>query len=125
MANNVKIKIYFGDGTERDACITPAAAALVKRFATFTPSLFEGTGFNPLDASSENIVAVSRADHDLIHQVHSSEQKAAFRLGQMDMRESIIDMLRDEALDASEENWFGLHEAVKLVESMEVPDADA
>ena len=124
MEKNMKIKIYFGDGTKRDAVVTPAAVALVKRFATFTPSLFEGTGFNPLDASSENIVAVARADHDLIHQVHSSERKTAFRLGQMDMKESIIDMLRDEALNASEENWFGLHEAVKLVESMEVPDAD-
>ena len=89
MGNNVKIKIYFGDGTERAATVTPGAVALIKRCAASLPFIFEGTGFNPLDPLAENIVAVSRADHDLIHTANPAVRKADFRLGQMDMKESI------------------------------------
>ena len=125
MGNNVKIKIYFGDGTERAATVTPGAVALIKRCAASLPFIFEGTGFNPLDPLAENIVAVSRADHDLIHTANPAVRKADFRLGQMDMKESIVHMLLDAELNAPDELRAGLLCAADKVLSMEVPDADA
>ena len=93
-SKNLECNLLFGDGTSRRVVITSGAVDLVKRAAMVTPFLFERTGINPLSAEASNIVAVTRADHDILHQGYR-EQQAAFRLGQMDMRESIADMLTD------------------------------
>lgn len=49
---------------------------------------------------------------------------ATFRLGQMDMQASVVDMLRDAANEAVDESRCGLTVAANLVEVMEVPNAD-
>lgn len=51
-------------------------------------------------------------------------KQAVFRLGQMDMKASVCDMLRDAANNAVDESRTGLIVAADLVESMEVPNAD-
>ena len=124
MSNNMKINVIFADGTRRQACISPAALALVRRFAGAMPSLFDGTRFNPLNAECDNIIAITRTDHDALHRVSSSGRKADFRLGQMDMKESIVHMLLDAELAASEELRPGLLSAAEKVLTMEVPYAD-
>lgn len=93
-ARNIPVDVIFENGSRRRVLITSGTLDLVKRAAMVMPHLFEGTGFNPLNAEASNIVAVTRADHDILHQGYR-EQQAAFRLGQMDMRESIADMLTD------------------------------
>lgn len=124
MNKGIEINILFGDGSERKAIITPGAVNIARRFAGMMPSLFEGTGFNPLNADVSNIIAVTRADHDILHQSSGCQRKAGFRLGQMDMKASICDMLRDAASNAVDESRAGLIVAANLVETMEVPNAD-
>lgn len=178
MNKGIEINILFGDGSERKAIITPGAVNIARRFAGMMPSLFEGTGFNPLNADVSNIVAVTRTDHDVFHQISHAqwereatkrrlielfdrflfpdygndlladdfiasgvtfsdftqiqydsgriigEKQAIFRLGQMDMKESICDMLRDAADNAVDESRTGLIVAANMVETMEVPNAD-
>lgn len=93
-ARNIPVDVIFENGSRRRVLITSGTLDLVKRAAMVMPHLFEGTGFNPLNAEASNIVAVTRADHDILHQGYR-EQQAAFRLGQMDMQASIADMLTD------------------------------
>lgn len=125
MNKGIEINILFGDGSERKAIITPGAVNIARRFAGMMPSLFEGTGFNPLNADVSNIIAVTRVDHDILHQSSGCRRKADFRLGQMDMKASICDMLRDAANNAVDESRTGLIVAANMVETMEVPNADA
>lgn len=126
MSKSLEINVLFGDGSERRVTVTPTALSLVRRFAGAMPSLFEGAGLNPLAADFDRIVAVSRADHDAIHQIASSVRKADFRLGQMDMKASVCDMLRNLANSVQSGGIAraGLILAADLVESMEVPYAD-
>ena len=93
-AKNVEADVIFCNGTRRRVLITSQSIELAKRAAMVMPHLFEGTGFNPLNAEASSIVAVTRADHDILHQ-GCREQQAAFRLGQMDMREAAAQMLLD------------------------------
>ena len=93
-AKNVEVDVIFGGGTRRRVLITSQSLELAKRAAMVMPHLFEGTGFNPLNAEASVIVAVTRADHDILHECNR-ERQAAFRLGQMDMREAAAQMLLD------------------------------
>lgn len=122
-AGNIAIKLHFEDGSSRDAVIPSGAVGVVQRYARMMPFLFEGTGFNPLNADCDRIVAVTRADHDLIHQIPGAEKKAIFRLGQMDMQQSVRQML----LDAAAQHpptvvRAALLSAASMVEAMTVDD---
>lgn len=121
--HNVKCRVIFNDGTEREITITAAAQAMIRKAALTMPFLFDGTGFNPLAGDAARIVAVTRADHDLLHRPWS-QRKTDFRLGQMDMKASVSDMLRDAAANAMDETRWGLIRAADLVKEMEVPHAD-
>ena len=124
MNKGIEVNVLFDDGSKRQATITPGAMNLVKRFAGAMPSLFEGTGMNPLDADFSSIIAVTRADHDKIHQIPTAFRKADFRLGQMDMKESIIDMLQKNAETTSGLNRAVLQAAIDEIRKMEVSYAD-
>lgn len=121
---NIEINVIFADGSQRSAVISQSAVSLVKCYARLMPSLFEGTGFNPLNADASNIVAITRADNDTLHQIPHARQKAIFHLGQMDMQASVCDMLRTMANGAADGIRPGLALAADLVESMEVPNAN-
>lgn len=54
----------------------------------------------------------------------TTEKQSIFRLGQMDMKASVSDMLRDAAANAMDETRWGLIRAADLVKEMEVPHAD-
>ena len=119
-SSNMEVDVIYADGTRRRVLITSGSIDLVKRAAMVMPHLFEGTGFNPLNADVSNIVAITRTDHDILHQADSARQQAIFRLGQMDMQQSIADMLTAKA-----DSIFGvvratLLDAAEQVRRMEV-----
>ena len=122
---HIRVNVVYADGFCRPAVISADTVALVKRYARMMPSLFEGTGFNPLNADVSNIVAIIRTDHDILHHRSSGQRKADFRLGQMDMQASVCDMLRQLADGATDPVSAGLILAADLVESMEVTHADS
>ena len=93
--DNLRVDVLYKNGSRRRVVIPASAITLVKQAAIFRPHVFEGTGFNPMDADACNIVAVTRADHDILHQMEIPKQQAAFRLGQMDMREAAAQMIED------------------------------
>lgn len=122
---NIRVNLIYADGSIRPAVISASALDFVKRTARVIPSLFEGAGFNPLSADAENIIAVTRVDHEIMHGHSSSQRKADFRLGQLDMQASVCDMLRELADGAADPVSAGLILAADLVETMEVPNEDA
>lgn len=69
-------------------------------------------------------VCTQRQNLDL-HLVSRAEEQAIFRLGQMDMKFSVCDMLRAMVNGAAEGIRPGLTLAADLVESMEVANADS
>lgn len=123
---NLECDVLFGDGTSRRVLITSGAVDLVKRAAMVTPFLFEGTGINPLSAEVSNIVAISRADHAILHRGESvltaAETQAIFRLGQMGMRASIADMLEDLADGTQGEVCTTLIDAAQRVRELKLCD---
>lgn len=121
---NIKMEVRFADGSSRSVSVNSEVLALLRRFSGRMPFLFEGTGLNPCDADFSNIIAITRADHDAMHQLSANIRCADFRLGQLDMRASVCDMLRTLADGASDPVSAGLILAADLVENMEVPYAD-
>ena len=91
----LRVDILYESGCKRRVVIPRSAIAFVKNLAVFRSDLFQGTGFNPLDADICKIVAVTRADHDILHRPDSRRDRATYRLGQMDMREAAAQMLED------------------------------
>ena len=116
---NVEFDVIYADGTRRRALITSGAIDLMKRAAMVMPHLFEGTGFNPLNADVPNIVAIARPDHDVLHQTDDARRQAIFRLGQMDMRESAAAKLRDAAANVYGIARATLESAADLIDDME------
>lgn len=74
-------------------------------------------------AAPENMLVLPRENHDALHRGSTAREQAVFRLGQMDMRESIADMLRDTAMQLSSTVIRSaiLH-ASRMVREMEIPD---
>lgn len=92
---NTEFDVIYSDGERKRVNLRPEALDFMKQLAApVLCSLTGGAGIRSLIESVPNVVAISRADHDILHQGYR-EQQAAFRLGQMDMRESIADMLTD------------------------------
>ena len=122
---NVEFDVIYADGTRLRALITPGVINLVKRAAVMMPHLFEGTGFNPLNADVANIVAITRPDHAILHRGESvltaAETQAIFRLGQMDMQQSVVDMLTADADGVSGIVHATLLDAIDHVLEMVVP----
>lgn len=78
MNEGIKVNVLFADGSERKATISPSAISFVKRYARLAPSLFEGTGLHPFDSDFTNIIAVTRTDHDAIHQKSTAHMNSEF-----------------------------------------------
>lgn len=120
-------EVLFGDGTRQEVNISPATFRLAKVFAGQMPGMLEGTGLNQIISNLPNIVAISRTDHDSLHQIdaarkrdESARQQAAFRLGQMDMRAAVCDLLRAEAKKVPGPDGFLIHELVDKIEGLKV-----
>lgn len=126
---NVEFDVIYADGIRRRVLITSGTIDLVKRAAMVMPHLFEGTGFNPLNADAFNIVAITRPNHDILHRGESvltaAETQAIFRQGQMDMRESAAAKLRNAAANLYGITRAALESAADLVEEMETFNSDA
>lgn len=115
--------VTFHNGTNRLSVLFAASEASMETIGllglakVFAKHLYEG---------AESCFALPVIDQIIETFGFSRDQnEATFRLGQLDMKACILEMLRDEAIDSIEDNWYGLNTAVKLVESMEVPYADA
>lgn len=121
--NNVEAVVIFGNGDRRRVLITSQSIELVKRAAMVMPHLFEGTGFNPLNADVSDIVAVTRADHDILHWCSRERHEAAFRLGQMDMRQEAADLLLDLADGTQGDICTTLIDAAQRVRDLKLCDA--
>lgn len=118
--DNLRVDVLYANGSRRRVVIPSSAITLVKQAAIFRPYLFQGTGFNPLDADAANIVAVAKADHDILHGCGPERQQAAFRLWQMDMQASIADMLEDLADGTQGEVCATLIDAAQRVRDLQL-----
>lgn len=118
-SSNVECNAIFADGSRRRVLVTSGLIDLVKGAAVVMPHLFEGTGFNPLNADTSSIVAITRVDHDILHQNDSANREAIFRLGQMDMRESAAAKLRDAAANVYGIARATLESAADMIDEME------
>lgn len=77
-------------------------------------------------AAPANMLVLPREGHDALHRGRTTREQAVFRLGQMDMRESIADMLRDSALQRSSTVIrAAILEASRMVREMVIPDGGA
>lgn len=121
---NLEFDVIYADGMRRRVLITSGTINLLRRAAVTMPWLFEGTGFNPLNADVPNIVAITRPDHDILHQSDSSRHQAIFRLGQMDMRESAAAKLRSSAANVRGLVRATLESAADLIDEMETLDSE-
>lgn len=121
---NVEMDVIYADGTRRRVLITSGTIDLVKRAAMVMPHMFEGTGFNPLNADVSNIVAITRPDHNILHQTNGTRQQAIFQLGQMDMRASAVAKLRSAAANVRGLARATLESAADLIEEMETLDSE-
>lgn len=121
--DNLRVDVLYANGSRRRVVIPSSAITLVKQTAIFRPDLFQGTGFNPLDADVANIVAVTKADHDILHQHDRARDQATYRLGQMDMQASIADMLEDLADGTQGEVCTTLIDAAERVRDLKLFDA--
>lgn len=117
---NIDATVIFADGRRRRVLITSGAIDFLQRTARLLPFLFEGTGFNPLDADASNIVAVTRADHDVLHWYGREQHEAAFRLGQMDMQQAAADLLLDLADGTQGDVCATLIDAAERIRSLAV-----
>ena len=115
-------EVIFHNGTNRLSVLFAASEASMETIGllglakVFAHHLYEG---------AESCFALPVINQIVETFGFSSEQnKATFRLGQMDMKQSIVDMLRDVSDVRASNLRPGLSLAASMVESMEVPDAD-
>ena len=121
---SLRVDVLYANGSKRRVVIPASMIIAAKSLAVFRPDMFQGTGFNPLDKDISNIVAVTRAEHDLLHRPDRRDQ-ASFRLGQMDMQASIADMLEDLADGTQGEVCATLIDAAQRVRNLEVTHGDS
>lgn len=117
----LSVDVIYADGTKKSMTLRPAAVEFCKQF--FEPTLVAlagGAGIRALIQDIPNVVAVTRSDHDVIHQLSSPRNQATFRLGQMDMRTAVCDLLRDEAKKIPGQDGFLIHELIDKIEGLEV-----
>lgn len=116
MSNNpLRVNIVLNDNTVKQINVSPGAWELINRFASPV-----GFGF-----FSNDVKAITRSDCEDFHQLSSPERQAIFRLGQMDMREAVCDLLRDEAKKVPRPDGFRIYELIDKIEQLEVLHADA
>ena len=122
----LSVDVIYTDGAKKNVTFKPAALEFARQF--FAPTLAAlagGSGIRHMVQDIPNIVAVTRSDHDVIHQLGMPRNQATFRLGQMDMREAVCDLLRDEAKKVPRPDGFRIYELIDKIEQLEVLHADA
>ena len=123
---NFRAKVMFADGRSVDVSISRSIFEFLKPFAANVLSILaEGTRLNEVIPNIDNIVAITRQDHECLHRISSPERRATFTLGQKDMREAVCDLLRDEAKKVPRPEGFRIYELIDKIEELEVLHADA
>lgn len=122
---NTEFDVICSDLAHKMLDLLPETLDFMKHLAmSVLCSLTGGAGIRSLVESDPNVVAISRADHAILHRgesVLSSENtQAAFRLGQMDMQQSIADMLTDLADGTQGVVCSTLIDAAQRVRELEV-----
>ena len=118
-------EIIFHNGTSDPAVIIASAEDLLKTLKSMGAGLaLLSIKMHLSPEGTEVLRELCWFADDLLNN-SSADKQGIFRLGQMDMKASICDMLRDAANNAIDESRVGLILAADLVETMEVPNADA
>ncbi len=117
--------MIFHNGTDQPAVLLAAAECMLVSLSRI------GYGLEALAAgmvlSEKPCAALLRLAKCAVKALglDSAEKQACFRLGQMDMRESIAAMLRDRAADSPDAIRSALEAVAAEVSSMEVPNENA
>ena len=123
---NFQATVMFADGRSVDVAISRSILEFLEPFAAnVLPILTEGTRLNDVIPNIDNIVAVTRQDHEFLPRISAPERRATFTLGQKDMREAVCDLLRDEAKKVPRPDGFRIYELIDKIEQLEVLNADA
>lgn len=119
-------EVLFNDGTCEKLVLAPSVFRFAEMYLSQMPGVLERTGLNQIVSKAPNIVSISRSDHESLHLIDahmnrnaSAQQQAIFRLGQMDMRSSVCDMLRNEAKNSFQESRL-IYELIDKVKALEV-----
>lgn len=117
-------EIIFHNGTSDPAVIIASAEDILKHLKHMGAGLaLLSIKMHLSPESTEVLRELAWFADDLLNN-SSADKQGIFRLGQMDMKESIVNMLRNAGDVRSLELRAGLSLAAALVESMEVPYAD-
>lgn len=117
-------EIIFHNGTSDPAVIIASAEDILKHLKHMGAGLaLLSIKMHLSPESTEVLRELAWFADDLLNN-SSADKQGIFRLGQMDMKFSILDMLRDAAGNAVDESRAGLIAAANMVETMEVPHAD-
>lgn len=117
-------EIIFHNGTSDPAVIAASAEDILKSLKHMGAGLaLLSIKMHLTPESTEVLRELVWFGDDLLNN-SSADKQGIFRLGQMDMKFSILDMLRDAADNALDESRTGLIAAANMVVTMEVPNAD-
>ena len=114
--------------------------------ASMFPSMVDGLDINYILSDISKVAAITRVDSihrpiastasyvskaadDMLNMsplrvISVAEDVAIFHLGQMDMREAVCDLLRDEAKKVPRPDGFRIYELIDKIEQLEVLHAD-
>lgn len=126
---NTEFDVIYSDGTRKRVNLRPEALDFVQQMTAPVLSALAGGGIRAMIENIPNVVAITRADHAILHRGESvltaAETQAIFRLGQMDMQASIADMLTDLANGTQGVVCSTLIDAAQRVRNLEVAHGDS
>lgn len=115
-------EIIFHNGTADPAVIIASAEDILKTLKNMGAGLaLLSVKMHLTPESTEVLRELVWFADDLLNN-SSADKQGIFRLGQMDMKQSVLDMLRDVAEESLDECRCGLIQAVNLVESINLDD---
>ena len=116
--------VIYADGTRKRVSFRPGAFDFMSQLAApVLRSLAVGTATRTMVESIPNVVAISRADHDILHWCNQGRHQAASRLGQMDMQQAAADLLVDLAESTKGIIRSTLLDAAQMIRNLSVCEA--
>ena len=112
--------VIFHSGTSRTAVVLAVAETML----VLLKDMFNGLaalaiGMSLTDKSRSALRDLSWFVNDLLEDRSANEQ-GIFRLGQMDMREAVCDLIRDEAKKIPSPDGFRIYGLIDKIEELEV-----
>ena len=118
---NNEFVVIYSNGSRKRMTLRPETLDIVKSVAAPILSVLAScAGTRAMIEDIPNVVAISRADHDILHWCGRERHAAAFRLGQMDMQQAAADMLVDLAGSTNGISRSTLLDAAQMIRSLSV-----